>query len=210
MKDAIIILAGGVNTDGSLPIVPKQRVQKGVELWKGGVSKFLIMSGKYGFWIDELKQVLLKSESQAMKEYAVSLGVPADQVFIENESKDTVGNAYFVKVNYLEKNNWRNVVIVTSDFHLERTKLIFDLVLGHEYKAEYVPVSHGFSSEEKKYRDGIEIKTVSVLKEIVGSIEPGDTEAVREMLFTRHPGYAKNPEISLEQLKQMLGRGMKE
>lgn len=159
------------------------------------------MSGKYGFWIDDLKQIPSKSEAESMKDYAITLGVPSDQVLIENDSKDAEGNADFVKVNFLEKNNWKNVIVVTSDFHFIRTRMIFDQVLGPEYQIEYVAVDHGFSADEKAHRDKLEIKTIEVLKNIVGTIKPSDTAAVRNMLFTKHPGYAKNPEISLEKLR---------
>ena len=32
MKDAIIVLAGGINNDGSLPELPRKRVEKGVTI----------------------------------------------------------------------------------------------------------------------------------------------------------------------------------
>ena len=80
------------------------------------------MTGKYGFWLDWQKQIPSRFEAEAMKEYAISEGVPTDLILIEQESKDTLGNAYFTKVNILEPNNWKNVLVITSDFHLERTK----------------------------------------------------------------------------------------
>ena len=209
MKDAIIILGGGINKDGNLPKIPKERVEKGVEIWKGGSAKKIIVSGKYGFWLDELKQVPPKTEAAAMRDYALLLGVQAEDVILEEDSKDTIGNAYFVKVNILEKNNWRNIVVVTSDYHLTRTEFIFNLVLGKEYNVEYIPVQHHFTAEDRASREKIEAKTIEVLKHIMGDIEIGDTNAVKNALFDKHPGYAKNPKISLESLKLMLGRGMK-
>lgn len=206
MKDAIIILAGGINNDGSLPNLPKKRVEKGVELYKNKVAPKLIMTGKYGFWLDFTKEIPPRSEAEAMKEFALSLGVPAEDIILEQISKDTVGNAYFTKVDILEKNNWKNLVVVTSEFHIPRTKFIFDIVLGPEYKIEYTPTDDGLSEEERMNVEIKEEKTIQVLKNTILDIEPGKNEQIKNLLFTKHPGYSENPEISFEKLKEMLGR----
>ncbi len=206
MKDAIIILAGGINNDGSLPELTKKRVEKGVDLYKEKIASKIILSGNYGFWLDYAKTIPPRSEAEAMKEYAESLGVSTPDIIMERSSKDTIGNAYFTKVDILEKNNWKNIVVVTSLFHLPRTKLIFDTVLGPEYLIDYVPADDRLGEEERTARSAGEQKTTELLKKTLLIMSPGDTAAVGELLFKKHPGYSVNPEISFEQLKQMLGR----
>jgi uncharacterized SAM-binding protein YcdF (DUF218 family) len=207
MKDAIIVLAGGINNDGSLPDLPRRRVDGGIAHFNNKESSVLIMTGKYGFWLDWTKEIPLRSEAQAMKEYAVSQGVPQQNIFLDERSKDTLGNAYFTKVDILEPHNWKKVIVITSDFHYERTKFIFDLVLGPDYEIEYDLVETGLSPEKVEALHAQEVKTVSILKEITGKdIIPGDTEAVKNVLFTKHPGYADNPEYTYEKLREMLGR----
>ena len=68
------------------------------------------------------KEAPIRSEASAMKEYALSLGIPEMNILAEEKSKDTLGNAFFTKITYLEKYNWKNVIVITSDFHLNRTK----------------------------------------------------------------------------------------
>lgn len=208
MKDAIIILAGGVNYDGTLPSNPKLRVEKGVELYNQGKAKKIIMSGAYGFWLDWLKKAPPIHEAEAMKTYALSLGVPNENVLMEEDSKDTLGNAYFVKVSILEKNNWKNIIVVTSDYHLPRAKIIFDTVLGPDYTIEYVESKNIFTEEEKQVWKESEAKTIEVSNKIINIdiIKPGDTEAIKNILFIIHPGYAKTPTVSFEELEKMLGR----
>ncbi len=206
MKDAVIVLAGGINNDGSLPDLPKKRVEKGAELYHNKVATEIIMTGKYGFWLDYTKKIPPRSEAAAMKEYAESLGVPEGNIITEITSKDTVGNAYFTKVDILEKNNWKKVIVVTSKFHIPRTKFIFDTVLGLDYDIEYVSSEDGLSDEERKATKLKEEKTIQVLKKTILDIEPGNNEQVKNLLFTKHPGYSKNPEISFAKLKGMLGR----
>lgn len=207
MKDAIVVLAGGVNKDGSLPDLPKKRVERGVELFKAHKAPKIIMSGKYGFWLDYYKDVPPRSEAEAMKEYAVSLGVLEESIILEDTSKDTVGNAYFTKVNILEKNNWKKVIVVTSEFHLERTKFIFDTVLGPEYEIEYSYSEDGLSQLERESVKQKEEKTIKTIKDTILNVAPGDSEKIGKLLFSMHPGYAKNPQITFEKLREMLGRG---
>ena len=164
------------------------------------------MTGKYGFWLDWQKQIPVRFEAEAMKEYAVSERIPIDSILIEQDSKDTLGNAYFTKVNILEPNNWKNVLVITSDFHLERTKYIFDLVLGPEYTITYDTVKTILPPEKIISLEEQEVKTISVLKEIIGDINAGDTKAVENFIFTKHPGYSPNSEYSYEKLREMLGR----
>lgn len=207
MKDAIIVLAGGINSDGTLPDLPKGRVDRGIECFTRDNAQAIIMTGKYGFWLDWKKEIPPRSEAEAMKEYAVSKGVKEEAVISEETSKDTLGNAYFTKVDILQPKGWKNVTIVTSDFHLERTKLVFDLVLGSDYAIEYEAVITDVPVEQMDALRVQEVKTLAVAKEFIGDdVTPGDSEAIKTILFTKHPGYSANPEYSYERLREMLGR----
>ena len=86
-KDVIIILGGGVEPDGTLPEIPKFRIAKGVGLFKEGVAPRIIVSGNYGFWLEKEPP---RTEAEAMKEYAISLGVPGDSVLKEEMSKEVI------------------------------------------------------------------------------------------------------------------------
>ena len=85
-----------------------------------------------------------------MKEYALSLGIPEMNILAEEKSKDTLGNAFFTKITYLEKYNWKNVIVITSDFHLNRTKFLFDNVLGPQYAIKYISVPSSLGADERK------------------------------------------------------------
>jgi uncharacterized SAM-binding protein YcdF (DUF218 family) len=206
MRDAIIVLAGGINSDGSLPDLTRSRVDRGIQHFNNGAARILIMTGKYGFWLDWQKQVPLRSEAEAMKEYAISRGVSPASIVAEQDSKDTLGNAYFTKRNILEPNNWKNVLVITSDFHLERTKYIFDLVLGGECSIRYDAVETILPPEKLEALRKQETKTMVILKEMIGEINPGDMETIKNIIFSKHPGYSPNPEYSYERLSEMLGR----
>ena len=206
MKDAIIILGCSNNEDGSISELLRSRVDEGVRLYKSGESSKLIMSGKHGLFLHLSGKVPLNSESSVMKKYAESLGVPTENILIEDESKDTLGNAFFTKIKILEPNHWYNCFVVTSNYHVERTQWLFDIVLGPKYNLEFIGTDSSCLPNEKIEKIRVqEKKTTRVFKEILGdSMIKGDTNGIADILFSKHPGYSINPEYSYERLNEML------
>ncbi len=197
MSDVIIILARGVERDGSLPPDPLARVRKGVELFTANVAPVIIMSGSWTYHIDISPS---RTEAAAMKEYAVSLGVPEVAIIEEIKSKDTLGNAYFSKKDFCEPRSWHNIVVVTSDDHLERSEYIFTKVFGPDYVVEY-EVSERVIPEvqyEKELKH--EVRSMAILKQWIGGFADGDDAAIWQLMSTKHPAYATNPEVSREEL----------
>ena len=200
-RDVIIVLAGGINSDGSLPNIPKYRVEKGVELYKQKVAPFLLMSGSWSFMLDYVPPT---TEAKAMRDYAIKLNVPEDKILLEEKSNDTIGNAYFTKVDFLIPKNWKNVCVVTSEFHMERTKYIFKKVLGPEYDIDFAEAPSKLTSLELKEKEIIEKKILTFTKKWMDKIKDGDDLAIKQLLYTEHPGYAKRPKYSKKQLFKMI------
>ncbi|WP_436883301.1 YdcF family protein [Mammaliicoccus sciuri] len=109
----IIILGAGLIGDKVTPILAS-RINKGIEIYKRNPNSKIIMSGGQGD--DELI-----AESQAMKNYAISLGIPSQDIIIENQSKNTEENLTFS--NKLIPNTSK-VAIVTNYYHLFRALVI--------------------------------------------------------------------------------------
>lgn len=49
---------------------------------------------------------------------------------METYSLDTIGNAFFSRVIHVQPRGWRRVLVITSDFHLERVQAAFTWVYG--------------------------------------------------------------------------------
>lgn len=111
--DYIVVLGAGL-INGKVSPLLAGRVQKGVELLKQNPRAKIIMSGGQGR--DEPR-----SEALAMKEYALSLGVPADQIILEDQSTNTAENIKFSQ-KLIPAN--QAVGIVTNNFHLLRALLL--------------------------------------------------------------------------------------
>lgn len=71
-------------------------------------------------------------ESVAGAEYLLSKGVPASRIQVEALSHDTIGNAYFTKLVHVDPPGWKRIVAITSEFHMTRSRAIFEWVFGLE------------------------------------------------------------------------------
>lgn len=202
--DVALVLSGGIDQRGKMPSSVYVRVKKAVELLKAGAVKKIIMCGKISYGSIFSPPV---SEAAAMKQAALRYGANENEILLEEESKDTVGNIYFAKINYLEPNNWKRVFVITSDFHLERSRYICQKVLGNGYHFWGVPTPVTWRAilwQKARFRK--ELKALRVTREWLGHIPDGDHKAIWHILSTKHPGYSENPAISREELMRMAGR----
>ena len=141
--DAIIVLGGGVRYDGTLTAVSRARVECAIGLYRAGVAARLIMTGKSGLLLSKPL-----SEAGAMAAHAYRHKVPASALLVEEQARDTFGNARYTRERYLAPNSWRRVHIVTSHFHRRRAEVLFRAVLGRAYECSFTLVASGTTPAE--------------------------------------------------------------
>lgn len=113
--DAIIVLGQPTKPDGTIAPEAQERMEEGVREYKRGVAKVIIPTG--GKAHNDFY------EAHAMKEYAISRGVPADAIIEEDQAKDTIQNIYF-SWQIMQQHGWHTAEVVSSPSHLPRTSLI--------------------------------------------------------------------------------------
>jgi uncharacterized SAM-binding protein YcdF (DUF218 family) len=198
--DAIVVLGGGVNPDGTLPRVARGRVERAVELFEGGIAPRLILSGRCGL-TGEPAPV---TEAAAMARYAAEFGVPADALLLEEDAKDTLGNAYFTWARFLEPNGWTSIRVVTSDFHLSRAAWVFRKILGPGYDFSFVAAASGLSPRELIERALEECKITIFLNEWLEALGEADEHAIERLMRHEHPGYAEAPTLTHEEMRRRV------
>lgn len=125
--DAILIPGGGLRNDGDLPPWVRNRLDKAVEIdstrffmtLSRGTSHKAPPSDEEGFPIDE---------SLAGARYLIARGISKNRILFEATSFDTIGNAFFSRLIHIEPMRLVRLLIITSNFHLARTRAIFNWV----------------------------------------------------------------------------------
>ncbi|AAC07762.1 YdcF family protein [Aquifex aeolicus] len=114
--DAIVVLGGGVYNNGRLKASSFKRLITGFLLYKE-LKKPIILSG--GASINVIP------EAKVMKELLRSFGVPEEDIYTDVRSRDTFENAKFVKEMCEKLLKCKEVILVTSGFHMPRAVGVF-------------------------------------------------------------------------------------
>lgn len=107
-----IVFGAGLWRDGSPTPVLKDRVATAAELYFAGKVEKLLMSGDNSY--------VEYNEPQAMKDYALELGVPADAIVLDYAGRRTYDSCYRAREIF----GVNNAILVTQDFHLPRALFI--------------------------------------------------------------------------------------
>ena len=74
-----------------------------------------------------------------MAQIAIAAGVPQDDVSVEAQSRDTIGNVWFTKP-LLHQHGWHRVIVVTSGWHAPRVHYLTQVIWGPSYMVAIEPV----------------------------------------------------------------------
>ena len=106
--DAIIVLGASVYPDGTPSGILQDRLDDGIALYFAGAAPKIIMSGDNG--------TESYNECWAMKQYAISQGVPSEDVFCDHAGFSTYETMYRARHVF----GADRVVIATQTYHLYR------------------------------------------------------------------------------------------
>ena len=177
----IIVLGGGIDLKGNIPPHVYQRLDKAIELYKKNPEAKIVPSGKYSYLYR--KPAPPSTEAKMMKKYLLEKNIPAKDIIPENQSKDTIGNAYYLKKNVIIPRKEKRMIVVTSSFHLRRTKYIFEKLFEPTYRMEFVGVPESFTKDLSKkvfeHQKELYEKTVALLS----PMKRGDHEFLAHKIY---------------------------
>ena len=130
--DAVLVLGGGppVSPRRTMAFVEK-RIDAAKALYDAQPTvKILTLSAGSA----HARQLLTTDglpiwESTAAAASLLDRGVPGIALFAETTSYDTIGNAFFARTNHIDIQNWRSLVVITTDWHIQRSRAIFEWIL---------------------------------------------------------------------------------
>jgi SanA protein len=103
-----IIFGAGLRRDGTPTAILRDRVETGASLYLNGKVEKLLMSGD--------NQYLDYNEPEAMRQYAISLGVPDEAITLDYAGRRTYDTCYRAKAIFGVESS----LLVTQKFHLPR------------------------------------------------------------------------------------------
>ena len=107
IKADVIIGLGGDNI---------LRADYSIKLYNEGYSNMILFSGGN-----------YDKEAEVMEKEAIRLNVPIKNIAVENKSISTYENAIFTK-KILIVDGFKSAIIVTSDYHMRRSRFVFNKV----------------------------------------------------------------------------------
>jgi SanA protein len=103
-----IVFGAGLWRDGTPTTVLRDRIATASELYFSGKVQKILMSGD--------NRYLDYNEPGAMRDYALSLGVPVDAIVLDYAGRRTYDTCYRAKAIF----ELQNTILVTQSFHLPR------------------------------------------------------------------------------------------
>ena len=192
--DAVLIPGGGLSAGGEVTPWVQARLERAIALTPppqffiplsaGTTHKPPPLDAK-GFPI---------LESVAAAHYLQQRGVNATRILPETVSLDTIGNAYFARVQHVEPLQLRRLHIITSAFHLPRTQAIFAWIfslppLAEPWQLTFEAVPDVGMAEEvlqaRCDREKASLARVQTLKRRFTNLA-----AVHRWLYSEHGAYA--------------------
>lgn len=190
---AILIPGGGLDEDGKPHLWVRNALDKAIStftgteviipLSRGTIYKPPILD-KNGFPI---------YESVAAGKYLLENGIPKENILLETLSLDTIGNAYFSRLVFIDPLKIIDIEVITASFHLPRVQFIFEWIYNlrptQEYHIIFTQVNNGMiDSDVLAIRIKKEQQRLEETKEIAKNIT--DLTACSMWLFHEHKAYA--------------------
>ena len=114
--DVAVILGSKVNEDGTLSTRLSQRLDYGLQLYRSGRVKKLLVSGGLG------KEGFL--EGTKMNDFLAKNGVPDSAIVVDNHGDNTVATVENT-LHLKDSLHYTRLIVVSQYFHLTRTKMLF-------------------------------------------------------------------------------------
>lgn len=144
----VIVILGGRNDDsGKLIKNAQERVDKAIEVFQKNPDYKLLPTGGFGVHFNTTH----KPHAFYIKEYLLRHDIPESAIIPELvKSTNTIEDARLSKP-IIERLGTKNIILVTSDFHVPRARLIFKKVFP-EYSINVIGAKNSYPFKVKVRR----------------------------------------------------------
>lgn len=182
--DLIVVLGSKPDTKTwQFPAHVIASLDKAAGLFRSGAAAAIAVSGGHALSFDKEGIAEPHPEAEMMADYLTSQGIPADKIYKESQSEDTISNLYFLKQTVFIPQKTTNILFITADFRLERLRYVAEKILGPEYQVSFQTVP---SQLTERYPH--ETSTLERTRYYLDAMRPGDDQFVSHMFYD-HPLY---------------------
>lgn len=177
---AVIILAHLMDKNGLLKKESIDRVIKGTHLYTSGCANKIILPG----WENRSDSKI--AIAHAMQQYiATHYNVNDSDILINTMSRDTVGDAFFTRLNFSHILHGKEIAVVTSDYHVHRTQLIFDFIFHDFSKITVIGIKTKNSTEQQHH----EKNSLRAFFKTFENTKKGQIKEIQNAIISKHPFY---------------------
>ena len=173
-----------MNKNGYLNDETCRRVACAAEIGEEIISQAIILCG-WDYRADSDITI-----AAAMKSYLIYIKPNLHaKALIQSLSRDTVGDAFFSRLLLFSicKAKQPDIIVVTSDYHVERTRHIFDFVF-HGY-AKSIRIQGCTLNNGDLSRLASELNSTAAFRKTFSGVNKGDMDAIHTAMTVNHPFY---------------------
>lgn len=178
--DAIIILAHLMDQDGKLSAETQARVEAAMQLRMSGAAGQLILTG-WAYRRDSSQPVAQAIRQSILANYDIH----DTDILVSTSARDTVGDAFFTRLEFNDQLADKRVAVVTSDYHAQRAQMIFDFVYADFAVADVRGAAVSSSPQILAH----EQRSCAAFTRTFTGVAPGQMEQIGPALYARHPFY---------------------
>jgi hypothetical protein len=181
-KRALIVLSHLKDDNGKLDTETLARVELAIVLFRKKEFDFIITSGwdyqdDSGLQIGEVVADKLKGQYSIEK----------SKVLVDVCSRDTVGDAFFLRRNVVHPKSITSITVVTSSYHVQRTDMIFKKFFSPSVSVTTVGAKFALDNLEELLAK--EEKSYRAFLSTFDNVDISNDTAVFSALSLRHPLY---------------------
>lgn len=178
-NEVFIVLAHLMNKYGKLNDESQKRIEKLSELLVNrSMAKIFFCGWAY-------RNDCAVTIASAQKKYFQSINSMKQQIYLIEDSRDTVGDAIFSRKFIEPKFTIKKINVITSNYHLNRTSEIFEFVYGENYIVNVI----GVDVESPGGSDITEKKSLMQFRNTFSGIKKGDLSEIFNNMNKKHPFY---------------------
>lgn len=144
MKTVIVLLGASNDQEGNLSDIAKERALKARDLFLKEKDVVILITGGFGSHFNTTTH----SHASYLKQYLLQQGIPETYFLGFALSGHTVEDAVMAK-KIIDTHLIRSIVVVTSDFHTMRVRIVFTKVFDKSYTISFFGAKSSMNFSKK-------------------------------------------------------------